>query len=177
MVKSQNASAVNTSIGWRASFQEHDDFGGQFAADRFVRQRRHAGAPTAMLAGKHGQRFGELVGGTELDHLGAGGDARHVARSGNIRIPSSIRLRAIGIAQAQLAAHDETPVRALAAVVGQALEDRRAVRSHVVTFEDDGKVVEFDVATAEHLIFHYNRSFCLTGPRHRNIPAFLGVTR
>src|SRR6266849_5259962 len=175
MVKSQNASRVNTPSGGAPVSRN--------VMTLAASSRPSVSSVSVMLAprgghvgGKHGQGFGELVGRAEFDHFGAGGDDGQVARSSNVRIPCSVRVLAVGIAQAQLASHNDAPVRALATVVRQALEDRRAVRIHVITLENDSKFVEFDVPTGEYLILHYNRSFCLAGSRHRNIPFSLVVT-
>jgi hypothetical protein len=73
------------------------------------------------------------------------------ARSGNVRIPCSVGVFAVGVAQAELATDGDTLVWALATVVGQAHEDRRAVHTYVVVLKDDGKIVELDVPTSEHL--------------------------
>ena len=78
------------------------------------------------------------------------GRATYASPARKVSSPSAYRKR-------QLATDHDTPMRALAAIVGQAPEHRRAVRVDVVLLEHDGEVVELGLSTREHFGLHRNR--------------------
>src|SRR5207248_2147245 len=87
----------------------------------------------------------------ELDHLGTGGHHWYMPGTGEIGVAGTEHVLAVGVAQPQLAAQHDAPVRALATIVGQTAEHRRSVGVDVVLLEHDGHVVEDRMTTRQYL--------------------------
>ena len=117
------------------------------------------------------ERLLQLVGGAELDDLGARVQDRRVARADVVGVAGLERLLAVGGLERDLALDDVAPVRALAAVVGQADEQRRQVGVGGVGLEADGvaAVEVLEVALVALDLHGFGRAG-LGCTRHRNLP-------
>jgi len=74
----------------------------------------------------------------KLDHLRTGEELWDVAGRGVVRIPRLVSLGvAVRVGEGDLAFLDVAPVRALAAVIGEPLEERGEIRNRRVGLEPD----------------------------------------
>ena len=95
-----------------------------------------------------------------------------MARSPVVGVTGPVDLVPVGIAQHQLSPDHEAPVRALAPVVRQPLEQGRRVEVPLVRLEGHRVAVEVHVATLDDLLVHEDGSFLLRRARH---PLLLSV--
>ena len=72
----------------------------------------------------------------------------------------------VGVADHEPAGPDDAPVRALAAVVGQATEQRRGVDVGAEGLEGDRLVAQFDVAALDLRLVDHDRGFVLARAGH-----------
>jgi hypothetical protein len=99
--------------------------------------------------GHHLHGLLKRLGRAELDHLGPGGEHRRVAGRRVVDLAGGDGLLAVGGAERDAALDDDAPVRRLAAVVGQAAEERGGVDGLVEALEPDRVLAELLVAPLE----------------------------
>src|SRR5439155_26663773 len=99
-----------------------------------------------QVLGDDGHRLLVLAGRAELDDFGAGSDQRDVPGRRAVGVAGLVDLVVVGEAERDPALDDVAPVRALAAVVGQALEERSPVAILAERLEADRVTPELLVA-------------------------------
>ena len=108
----------------------------------------------------------QLARRAELDNLGAIGEHREVTGAQVVRVAGADDLEVIGVVDAELTANDVAPVRALAAVIGQALEVRGRIGTDRERLERHRPVIELDVAALDHGQVDLDRGLVLTSAWH-----------
>src|SRR4051812_22964213 len=120
---------------------------------------------------EHLHRAAVLLGRAELDPLGPRRHDRDVAGGRVVGVAALVDLLAIGVLERHLPADHVAPVRALAAVVGQSLEQRRRVGVLAERLEPDHVAAELLVAPLHHAHVLDLRGRLLRGLRHFRLPS------